>query len=640
MSEKVKRSRCYIYTRVSTAAQTEGFSLEAQLERLRGFAAFRELEIAGEYCDAGKSGKSIKGRPAFRQMMEDILSQKDGIRFVLVFKLSRFGRNAADILKSMQLLTDFGVDLVCVEDAIDSSTQGGRLTLAILSAVAEIEKENITAQFLAGKMQKIRDGRWYGGPAPYGYRNVEQELVQDPYEARVVWKIFDLYLQEDMRVTSVAGYLNDNGILRRKNEEGDSDGQEPFTYGFISRILDNPVYCGKLVYGRRTNRKDRSGCIIKPDPEQRITVEGTHEPIITVEEWEQVQEKRRKNSNWGKKVIEPERIGLLSGLIKCPLCGAGMVARSRRQVNKNHGGYYKTSHYYLCRNYRKEEGRTCSFPHTFRQEKIDDAVFEIVNSLCGRPEFCEAVSHSFRDHGAEEKIQAELERSRKELRNDELEVRKLGERMDSLDILEDGYEEEYDRIQSCMDLYYDRIEETERRIAGIYDQMRMAAENLRTADEIEKMLSHFSILYQKMTYQERREMYRLFIDHIEILPKAGHDGKILKSISFRFPGQFGESPQADRKEVAGKELCFTLDCTNLKLSAERTKATYAELKRYILDNYGLKVSSLYIAQIKRKYGLEVGEQYHKPADPDKKVPVCPPAKEDAIKEALIHFKML
>ena len=135
-------------------------------------------------------------------------------------------------------------------------------------------------------------------------------------------------------------------------------------------------------------------------------------------------------------------------------------------------------------------------------------------------------------------------------------------------------------------------------------------------------------------------MYRLFIDHIEILPKAGHDGKILKSISFRFPGQFGESSQADRKEVAGKELCFTLDCTNLKLSAERTKATYAELKRYILDNHGLKVSSLYIAQIKRKYGLEVGEQYHKPADPDIKVPICPPAKEDAIKEALIHFKML
>ena len=170
-SEQPKmKKKCYLYTRVSTAAQIEGYSLEAQTEKLRGYAAYRELEIAGEYCDAGKSGKSIKGRPAFQQMLDDIVSEEDGISFVLVFKLSRFGRNAADVLKSMQLLTDYGVDLVCVEDAIDSSTQGGRLTMAILSAVAEIEKENITVQFLSGKMQKLGEGGWPGGPIPYGYK--------------------------------------------------------------------------------------------------------------------------------------------------------------------------------------------------------------------------------------------------------------------------------------------------------------------------------------------------------------------------------------------------------------------------------------------------------------------------------------
>ena len=91
-------------------------------------------------------------------MLDDLSSEKDDISYVLVFKLSRFGRNAADILKSLQLLTDYDVDLVCVEDAIDSSTQGGRLTLAILSAVAEIERENINVQFMAGRMQKVLDG--------------------------------------------------------------------------------------------------------------------------------------------------------------------------------------------------------------------------------------------------------------------------------------------------------------------------------------------------------------------------------------------------------------------------------------------------------------------------------------------------
>lgn len=122
MKQQEKKKKCYLYTRVSTMTQTDGFSLEAQSKSLYEYAKYRELEIADEYCDAGKSGKDIKGRPAFQQMMEDIICQKDNISYVLVFKLSRFGRNAADILKSLQLLMDYGIDLISVNDAIDSST--------------------------------------------------------------------------------------------------------------------------------------------------------------------------------------------------------------------------------------------------------------------------------------------------------------------------------------------------------------------------------------------------------------------------------------------------------------------------------------------------------------------------------------
>ena len=83
----MRKKKCYIYTRVSTAAQTEGYSLEAQQERLRKYADYKNFEIVGEYCDAGKSGKSIIGRPAFLKMLDDISSEKDNISFVLVFKL-------------------------------------------------------------------------------------------------------------------------------------------------------------------------------------------------------------------------------------------------------------------------------------------------------------------------------------------------------------------------------------------------------------------------------------------------------------------------------------------------------------------------------------------------------------------------
>ena len=94
-NEKVK---VYTYTRVSTAMQIDGYSLDAQKARMKAFADYNDYEIVGTYEDAGKSGKSIEGRMEFNYMMEDIKSGKDGVSFVLVFKLSRFGRNAADVL--------------------------------------------------------------------------------------------------------------------------------------------------------------------------------------------------------------------------------------------------------------------------------------------------------------------------------------------------------------------------------------------------------------------------------------------------------------------------------------------------------------------------------------------------------------
>lgn len=111
---KREKTKVYIYIRVSTAMQIDGYSLDAQKSRMKAFANYNDYEIVGEYEDAGKSGKSIKGRLEFNRMMEDIKAGKDGVSFVLVFKLSRFGRNAADVLSTLQVMQDFGVNLICV----------------------------------------------------------------------------------------------------------------------------------------------------------------------------------------------------------------------------------------------------------------------------------------------------------------------------------------------------------------------------------------------------------------------------------------------------------------------------------------------------------------------------------------------
>ena len=149
---KKEKIRVYLYTRVSTTMQIDGYSLDAQKTKMEAFCDYNEYEIAGEYEDAGKSGKSIEGRITFNQMMNDIKSGKDEVSYVLVFKLSRFGRNAADVLATLQVMQDFGVNLICVEDGIDSSKDAGKLMISVLSAVAEIERENIRVQTMEGRM--------------------------------------------------------------------------------------------------------------------------------------------------------------------------------------------------------------------------------------------------------------------------------------------------------------------------------------------------------------------------------------------------------------------------------------------------------------------------------------------------------
>lgn len=630
----MRKKKCYIYTRVSTAAQTEGYSLEAQQERLREYADYKNLEIAGEYCDAGKSGKSIVGRPAFLQMLDDISSEKDNISFVLVFKLSRFGRNAADILKSLQLLEDYEVDLICVEDAIDSSTPGGKLTLTILSAVAEIERENINVQFMAGKMQKILNGGWPGGPAPYGYRSVNKELVVEPEEAEIVKLIFDRYIQDDGTLNGVAIWLNNNGYSRISKGE-----VKPFTYDFIVNVLDNPTYHGKINYFRRTNIKG-----IRKNPKDAVEVDGIHEAIIDEDLWQQAREKREASSGRQEKVDEPDRVSLLSGLIKCPACGNGLIATKNKHVNKNRGGHYKTIHYYSCRYYRKSAGRTCEFKHTYNQAKIDSAVFEIVSNLAAHPAFEKAMAMAAGGDESVEAYEKRMKEIRKDLYHQEHEKNRVGAELDNLDVLSDDYDTEYERIQAEMDDIYDRIESLELSLKKIKKKCSEARQGVSSIEGIKKILKNFGKFYEKLTSEEQRELYRQFIERIEVYPEEQEDGRVLKSINFRFPVRYGETDTIETwigaEDEPDDEIAFVLDCSEVQVTVAEAKATYAEIRAYVLEHTGMKVSSLYIAQIKRKYGIDVGIAYNKPEQNKNHVPVCPVEKELAIMDALKAFRML
>ena len=354
-----KKIKCDIYIRVSTTMQVDGYSLDAQREKLKRYAEFQNMEIVNEYSDEGKSGKSVEGRPEFQRMLDNIENGTDEVQFVLVFKLSRFGRNAADVLNSLQRMQDFGVNLICVEDGIDSSKDSGKLMISVLSAVAEIERENILVQTMEGRKQKAREGKWNGGFAPYGYELVNGELQIAEDEAEIIRLIYDKFIHTNMGISAIAAWLNQHGYKKKKRQNNTLDA---FASSFIKGVLDNPVYCGKLAYGRRKNEKV-SGTrneyrIVKQ--ENYMLHDGIHEGIISETDWELAHQKREKTGVKYEKTHSLDHEHILSGILRCPLCGSGMYGNVNRKKKKD-GTLYKDYFYYACKHRRLVDGHKCGY---------------------------------------------------------------------------------------------------------------------------------------------------------------------------------------------------------------------------------------------------------------------------------------
>ena len=326
------KTRCYIYTRVSTANQVDGYSLDAQRERILAYAKYQEMEVVGEYSDEGRSGKNILNRPDFQRMLDNIMNKRE-VSYVLVFKLSRFGRNAADVLSSLQQMQDYGVNLICVEDGIDSSKDAGKLMISVLSAVAEIERENILVQTMEGRRQKAREGKWNGGQAPYGYQLKDGVLVINEEEAPAIRAMFEEFVRTPFGAGSVAKFLNENFEKHlRKNGKLDE-----FTLSFVKKALDNPVYYGKIAYGRRTNVKDNNGernTYHRQQQETYLLFDGQHEAIVSEELWMKAHAKRTETGVRTEKKYSLEHANVLSTIARCPVCGGPLYGAVSRKWKK------------------------------------------------------------------------------------------------------------------------------------------------------------------------------------------------------------------------------------------------------------------------------------------------------------------
>lgn len=529
----MRKRNCYIYTRVSTSMQVDGFSLDAQKEKLRKYAEFQEFIVAGEYSDEGKSGKNIEGRPEFQCMLGDIASGKDDIEYVLVFKLSRFGRNAADVLNSLQLMQDYGVNLICVEDGIDSSKDSGKLMISVLSAVAEIERENILVQTMEGRKQKAREGKWNGGFAPYGYKLVDGELKIADDEADIIRVIYDKFIHTTMGANAVARYLNRQGYVKKKRQNGTLDA---FTAHFVKIVLDNPIYCGKIAFGRRKTEKIQGSRnqyhVVKQD--DYPVYEGIHDAIISEEDWLLAQEKRKKTGVKNEKVYSLEHQHLLSGILRCPECGAALYGSVNRKRKKD-GTFYRDYWYYACKHRLEYDGHKCTYKKQIHQDKVNDAVIEVVRHIVQNSQFDFAIKEKLEASVNLETYEKEESSLKMQIKQLTMAKERLGVQMDRLDYADKYYEQKYSDMQTRMDSLYEEIAEVKVALESVQMQISGIREQKISQQRVLEFLELFDIMYEEFTEAEKKEFFNSFIKRIDIYPQPLENGQILKSIQFRFP---------------------------------------------------------------------------------------------------------
>ncbi len=525
--------KVYSYLRVSTSMQVDAYSLDAQRNVIKKYAYSRDMILVREYGDFGISGKNIDDRVDFKKMLNDIATNKDDVKYVLVYKLSRFGRNAADVLSSLQIMQDYGVNLICVEDGIDSSKDSGKLIISVLSAVAEIERENIRVQTMAGRKQKALSGKWNGGFAPYGYRLENGELFIQEDEAPIIEKIFDMYVNEDFGIVGIAKRLNALGIKKKVRHNGKKD---VFSARFITLVIDNPIYKGYIAFGRRKTEKidgkRNQYHIVKETDESNITiVKGKHMAIIPEELWDKAHQKRIAMGG-KKEKLEPDHHYILSGLISCPYCGKHMYGVPSRKRKKD--GELSVSYAYACRQVSNGTGNSCPRPKQYNCKDIDEQVAKIVIWQLNRTEILEEMAKQARREFDVSDLQKRIDECAEKIKGLEIKKKALDGKIKELDPLSETFERMLDSFTNNLEETISEILEYEKIIKEDETKIKNAKQREEQwNDSFSFMLRLFSEYDNYSDYEKKKLMQKL-VKNIEIYPDKREFG-YLKSIEFAFP---------------------------------------------------------------------------------------------------------
>ena len=375
------KAACYkagLYARLSeeTEENRERATVETQMELLRKFAAEREdMVIAKEYADISCTGTNFE-RPGFEEMMRDM---RDGVIDCIVVKdLSRLGRDYVETGNYIErVFPFFSVRFIAVTDGYDSERPGGELVMPLKNMVNEMYVKDLSKKMKSAYRAMWQKGEYSSGSVPYGYVNEGRRLQPDDGAKEIVQEIFRLFLQgsflkEIARILS-AKTVNPKAYktLRFGHEVPDGMNTE-WNCVTVRAILTNHAYIGASVHNKN---KRVNGKQVRTPKEEWIIVEDTHEPLVSREDFDTVQEMLADNvkqfrSTHGKNGFDHSRFNLVGKKIICADCGKIMGFRTEgtRHINK----------FYRCKTYLDTTKKGCT-NHKVSLETVNRAVYDAIH---------------------------------------------------------------------------------------------------------------------------------------------------------------------------------------------------------------------------------------------------------------------
>jgi len=329
-----------IYVRVSTEEQAkEGYSIRAQVEKLKNYIEIKDWTYCKVYADEGISGKNITDRPAMNELIADIKAGR--VHNVLVYKIDRLTRSTRDLIDLAELFKKNNCAFNSLMESIDTKTASGRMFLKIIGIFAEFERENIIERITVAFEKKVREGYTLSSfSASYGYDRAPGKKIQtiNQAEAEIVKEIYAMYLDGNMSFHAIAQNLNHRGI---KTKLGAT-----WSHSTIRMIFNNPNYIGKVRYSM-------------DDKDRYFEADGKHEAIISEELYYAAQ---KKNVKIKKKTYTkwPKAHHYFSGTLYCE-CGTKLFSKGEYKTNA--AGEKVVNASYRCPNGVKGLCDTGQFSH-------------------------------------------------------------------------------------------------------------------------------------------------------------------------------------------------------------------------------------------------------------------------------------